>query len=384
MKEEKKPIKKWMYWFTLGLSLLVVYKVLNDIGSIFNIFGEFLSVIAPFMIGAFIAYLLYLPCRKIEKALENSESNKRRKKRKKEKNIRGKAVLLTYTIIILIIIVLINFILPVVVESVTDLINNVPAYIESTIENYNNLPEDSMLKSEYTSELIKNVQEIDLKQYVQLDVIVKYAGSAVSAVTSIFDVFVALIVSIYILLERRNIIHFLKKLTNRMFANKTSYMIRKYFNETNEIFSKFIGAQFLDAMIMGVLVSIAMSIIGVKYAILLGFLIGLFNMIPYVGAIIAVGLSVIITLITGGIAQTLIMFVVVIIIQQIDANVINPKIIGQSLKISPLIVIMGVTIGGAYFGLIGMFLGVPVAAVIKLILNDYMTINKENDEIINQ
>ena len=115
-----------------------------------------------------------------------------------------------------------------------------------------------------------------------------------------------------------------------------------------------------------------MSIMGIKYAPLLGFFIGLFNMIPYVGAIIAVAISALITLITGGISQTIWMLIVVIILQQIDANIINPNIIGQSLKISPLLVIFAITIGGAYFGILGMFLAVPVIAVIKILIEDFI------------
>ena len=110
----------------------------------------------------------------------------------------------------------------------------------------------------------------------------------------------------------------------------------------------------------------------IKYASLLGFTIGLFNMIPYFGAIIAVIIAGVITLITAGFSKALIMLIVIIILQQIDANIINPKIVGDSLKISPLLVILAVTIGGAYFGIIGMFLGVPVAAVLKILVNDYI------------
>ena len=110
----------------------------------------------------------------------------------------------------------------------------------------------------------------------------------------------------------------------------------------------------------------------VKYAVLLGFLIGLFNIIPYFGAIIAVAISILITLITGGLSQAIGMAIVVIILQQIDANIINPRITGSSLEISPLLVIFAVTIGGAYFGVVGMFLAVPVIAVIKIIVNDFI------------
>ena len=126
---------------------------------------------------------------------------------------------------------------------------------------------------------------------------------------------------------------------------------------------------------------------GVRYAPLLGFMIGLFNMIPYFGAIIAVIIAAIITLITGGLSQAIWMVIVVTILQQIDANIINPKIVGDSLKISPLLVILAVTVGGAYFGVLGMFLGVPVIAVLKILINDYIDYKnkaKLNKEIENK
>ena len=112
-------------------------------------------------------------------------------------------------------------------------------------------------------------------------------------------------------------------------------------------------------------------------------------MIPYVGAIIATVISALITLITGGLSQTIWMLIVTIILQQIDANIINPKIVGQSLKISPLLVLFAVTVGGAYFGILGMFLAVPVIAVIRILVEDYIVYKnylkkrkeKENVEI---
>ena len=139
-----------------------------------------------------------------------------------------------------------------------------------------------------------------------------------------------------------------------------------------EIFFKFLTSQIIDAMIVGILVAIGLSILNVKYAVLLGFIIGLFNLIPYFGAIIGVGISILITIFTGGITKAAIMAVTIIILQQIDANVINPKIIGDSLNISPLLVIFAVTIGGAYFGMLGMFLGVPVVTVIKMLLEEFI------------
>ena len=123
--------------------------------------------------------------------------------------------------------------------------------------------------------------------------------------------------------------------------------------------------------------SIALSIMGVEYAILLGFMIGLFNLIPYFGAIIAVILTAIITIFTGGISQAIWVVIVLVVLQQIDANVINPKIVGDALDISRILIIFAVTVGGAYFGVLGMFLGVPMICVIRMFFDDFVAYRKK-------
>lgn len=366
MNEIKNHGKKWIYWFTLAVAIIVVYKAFDNFGDVVGTVVKFFDIITPFLVGIFISYLLYMPCRKIEEAYSKSKSKIIAKKSK------GLGILTVYLIILLLLVILINFILPVVFASVVDLINNIQNYYEIAINKYNNLPDDNILKSDMVNDLIKNIQNLDIKQYFKLDKILEYVMSAIDAVTGLFDVVVSVIVSVYILAERKQIIAGVKKFAEAMFKEKTYKNLGKYFDNSNQIFFKFIASQFLDAIIVGILVTIAMTIMGIKYAPLLGFLIGLFNMIPYIGAIIAVAISAIITLITGGLSQAIWMLIVVIILQQIDANIINPKIIGQSLKISPLLVIFAITVGGAYFGIIGMFLAVPAIAVIRILVEDYI------------
>lgn len=366
MNEIKNHGKKWIYWFTLAVAIIVVYKAFDNFGDVVGTVVKFFDIITPFLVGIFISYLLYMPCRKIEEAYSKSKSKIIAKKSK------ALGILTVYLIILLLLVILINFILPVVFASVVDLINNIQNYYEIAINKYNNLPDDNILKSDMVNDLIKNIQNLDIKQYFKLDKILEYVMSAIDAVTGLFDVVVSVIVSVYILAERKQIIAGVKKFAEAMFKEKTYKNLGKYFDNSNQIFFKFIASQFLDAIIVGILVTIAMTIMGIKYAPLLGFLIGLFNMIPYIGAIIAVAISAIITLITGGLSQAIWMLIVVIILQQIDANIINPKIIGQSLKISPLLVIFAITVGGAYFGIIGMFLAVPAIAVIRILVEDYI------------
>lgn len=366
MEEIKNKGKKWLYWFFLGVAIIVVYKALDNFGDVMGVFAKFFEIITPFLVGIFISYLLYMPCKKIEVAYTKS------KVKWISKKARVLGILTVYLIILLLLVILVNFILPVVLESVVDLINNIQHYYEIAIDNYNQLPEDNVLKSDMVNDAIQNVQNLDIKQYFQLEKILAYVMSVMDAVTGIFDVFVAVIVSVYILAERVEILATIKRLAEAMFKERTYKNLGKYFNNSNEIFFKFVASQFLDAVIVGIMVTIAMTIMGVKFAPLLGFLIGLFNMIPYIGAIIAVAISAVITVITGGISQAIWMLIVVIVMQQIDANIINPKIIGQSLKISPLLVIFAITVGGAYFGILGMFLAVPVIAVVRILIEDYI------------
>ena len=368
MNEVKKNFSKWMYWFILAVCIILVYKFLDNFKEIRETVIEFCNIIAPFLLGTLIAYLLYIPESKIEKKIVKIKFLK--------KHARGISVLLTYVLAILLIALLINVILPVITDSIVELVSNFQTYWNQTMQRINDLPEDSILKSDNFTEKIKeigsNIATIDFKQYLNPEKLSGYVKGAFGVATGIFDGFVTIIVSIYILLERNSILNFFGKTMAAIFDTKTCNKIAKYLESSNTIFGKFISSQLIDAVVVGVLTTIAMSIIGVKYAILLGFMIGLFNIIPYFGAIIAVAISILITLITGGLSQAIIMAIVVIVLQQIDANVINPKIIGNSLEISPLLIIFAVTVGGAYFGVLGMFLAVPVVAVLKIAINDYI------------
>ena len=308
MNEIKHNWKKWLYWFVLGVALICIYKILDNYDSVMGSLNTFFGVISPFLIGIFIAYILYMPSRRFE------ELYRKIKIKFISKRARGLGVITVYIIIIVAISILCAVILPIVFESITDFISSIPHYIEDAINAYNHLPQDSIFKSQIVQDEIHNLQNIDIKQYLDVETILGYLVNAIGAIFSIVDIFIAIIVSVYILL----------------------------------------------------------TIMGVRYAPLLGFFIGLFNMIPYVGAIIATVISAIITFITGGLSQTIWMLIVVIILQQIDANIINPRIVGKSLKISPLLVLFAVTFGGAYFGILGMFLAVPVIAVIKILLDDFI------------
>jgi predicted PurR-regulated permease PerM len=184
-------------------------------------------------------------------------------------------------------------------------------------------------------------------------------------------------------MERSDIKSFLKNLFSAICSKKGYNKISRYYRKTNNIFYNYITAQLLDAFVVGIITTIAMLIMHVKYAVLLGFMIGLFNIIPYFGAIIAVAISILITIFTGGVGQAIWLAIVIIILQQIDANIINPKIIGDSLQLSRILIIFAVTFFGHYFGILGMFLGVPIVALIKVFVFDFIDEKNKEKELEN-
>ena len=377
MEEIKQGWKKRISWLLIALTVVIVYKMLDNFSNVTEWFGTFFRILKPFFAGLLISYILFMPCKKIENALSKSKLKFVKKK------ARGLSVIATYIIFVLIMVIIINCIFPVLKESIVELVSNIPGYYETLVNKYKELPEDSVLKSDVIKDKMTELSNIDMKQFLSInnEKIIEYDKNIINIFSGIFDVFVSIIVSVYILLQRTAIMKFLRRFARAIFKKNTYEAVNKYFTKANEVFFTFISSQLLDAVIVGILTTVAMLIIKVKYAPLIGFTIGLFNMIPYIGAIVAVGIGILITFITGGLGKAIAMAIVVIILQQIDANIINPKIIGVSLEVSPLLVIFAVTVGGAYFGILGMFLGVPIAVVIKTVLNDWIdNKNKFRDE----
>lgn len=360
---------KWFYWFTLLVAIVIVYKILDNFTGIGEWVAELIKVIKPFLMAILLAYLLYIPARKIETLY--------RKNKILSKKARGLSIATTYILAILIIALLIKVLVPMLSDSIGELASNLPGYYDSAIKYIEELPEDNILKTEAVQNAIKKLQQIDIAKLLDLDNLAMYLEKVIGIANGIFSAFVTIVVSIYILLERAEILKFVKRLNRSIFTEKKCQAIDRYFEKGNDIFFKYISGQIIDAIVVAIIMSVALTIMKVKYAVLLGFLIGVFNLIPYFGAIIAVIVACVITIFTGGFVQAIWVAVVLIIIQQIDANIINPKILRDALEISKILIIFAVTVGGAYFGVLGMFLGVPAIAVIKMMLDDYIERNEK-------
>ena len=360
---------KWFYWFTLLVAIVIVYKIFDNFTGIGEWFAELIKVIKPFLMAILLAYLLYIPARKIETLY--------RKNKVLSKKARGLSIATTYILAILIIALLIKVLVPMLSDSIGELASNLPGYYDSAIKYIEELPEDNILKTEAVQNAIKKLQQIDIAKLLDLDNLAMYLEKVIGIANGIFSAFVTIVVSIYILLERAEIVNFVKRLNRSIFTEKKCQAIDRYFEKGNDIFFKYISGQIIDAIVVAIIMSVALTIMKVKYAVLLGFLIGVFNLIPYFGAIIAVIVACVITIFTGGFVQAIWVAVVLIILQQIDANIINPKILRDALEISKILIIFAVTVGGAYFGVLGMFLGVPAIAVIKMMLDDYIERNEK-------
>lgn len=368
-------IGKWIFWFSLVLVSIVAYKMIDSLSGVFSAIGSFIGVLVPFIAGGVIAYLLHTPCKSIEEAF-NTDKLKFLKKHR-----RGLSVITVYFIIASIIFIIINFISPAITKNVVELANKLPNFYNSAIEFLKTLPEDTFWSNLNITEIVKSIEEFNISEviidWVSLENISNYVKGIVGATNVVFDLFVMIVISVYILLERRDIKNFVSNFMKAVCEEDTYQKWINLYERTNNIFYKYISSQILDGIIVGILTSIVMNIMGIEYATLLGIMIGLFNVIPYFGAIAAVIIAAVITIFTGGFTTALWMTIVVIIVQQIDANVINPRILGNSLNVSPILVIFSTTLGGAYFGVLGMFLGVPIAALIKIFVLDF--VNQRNE-----
>jgi len=370
--------KKWLFYFSLGTILIIIFKTIDSVSAIYNGFANLLNIIMPFVMAVLLAYMLFLPGKKIEAIFEKSKikflSNHKR----------ALSVFIVYLIFLLIIFMVFTFLIPSASESLKDLVGNIPKYLTILNDYLNNIKDDSIIGQLGVKEYIQNISNVNITdqfaKWISFDNAGIYIKNIVGGASLIFDVFVTFIVSVYVFVERDSIKKFLMDIAYAMFDDKWYEVCIKYSRRLNSIFYGFISGQVVDAFIVGVISVIAMSIMNVKYAVLLGTLIGVFNIIPYFGAIFGILLAIVITIFTGGFKSAAILAIVIVVLQQIDANIINPRIIGNNLHISPILVIFSVTVGGAYFGPLGMFLGVPILAIIKEIVLDF--INYKNREKI--
>lgn len=365
--------RNWIIAFVFAVAVIAVYKTFDNFYKVAEIIGMVIKSLSPFVIGFVIAYILNIPATKIENLCQKSKYGFLKKKSK------GISIIGVYLITALIFYIVISAIAPALYRNFVDLYNNVPGYINEALAAIERLQNQyGFTLFEINEANIINafntfLGKIDITEFG------KYAKGVVNITSGVINVLIGIIVSVYMLLEKEKIKDSLKRIARVLLKEEKAGRLIENVRKINNIFSKYLFCLLLAATIMAILATIVLSILRVKYAIILGIMIGIFNLIPYFGAIFAGVISVIITLLTGGFFQALWAAIALIILQQIDGNFTSPKIMGEVLDASPLLIILAVTLGGGLFGIIGMIISVPIVITVKMAITEFID-EKEQEE----
>ena len=363
---------KWIPICIIAALLMIMYKTLDNFSQITTAVGNFIVIISPLIYGVLFAYFLYIPYEKVEKFFGRSKAKFFSKKS------RLFSVLTIFLFLVLIIAFLVTFVAPILGTSIVDLANSIPAYIDKIFNYFDGLDDDSVWSAFNIPGTLRSFADDGINRYINLTTIEQVTRSAVGIAGGVFNILLGLIIALYMLLERENIVKFFKRLNSAVFKKeKAQNRMIKYLNQVNKVLFTFIASKGLDSVINLVSVTCILLIFNVKYAFLLGIIAGLFNFIPYLGSLIAVTLISVITLLTGDLGKAIQVLIPLLIFQQLDGNFIEPRIMKNSLKISPILVIVSVIAGGAYFGILGMFLAVPLVTIIKQILLEYISYSED-------
>ena len=359
---------KWLPIFILAVILMIIYNTLGNFSRVSAEVTRFFSVISPLFYGVLLSYFLYIPHRLFERLISKIRVNFI------SKRARLFSTLIVFLILVLLVAFMISFILPILFASIIDLINSIPEYLRLIFDFIDDLPADSIWNTLNIIDTVTETAGSMVNQVFNAALVEQLALGVINFAGELFNVLMGMFISLYMLLEREKIAGFFSKLADAMFKNKkTRARIQRYMQHINKVLFTFIASKGLDSVINLVVVTSILLIFDVPYAVLLGIIAGIFNFIPYLGSLIAVVLICLITVITGGFTKAIQVLIPLFIFQQLDGNFIEPRIMKSSLKISPILVIIAVVAGGAYFGIFGMFLAVPIAVIIKQILTDYIS-----------
>lgn len=369
-----KEYRSYIVLFVFVVAAFVAYKIIDNIPALASGLSTLANILSPFLTGFIIAFILSIPMNKIEKLLKKSKSvfiNR---------HTRGIAVAIVYILLVALVGGTLAFVIPPLTRSLIDLISKLPSYYSQAVAWINSLTVDGKIAG-LTLSLPENLSVADLLSGIDLSALSTYAQGVFAFGNGIVNLFLALIISIYMLLSKETLIGSVKRLIRVLIPRRAAAILIKYTDLVSDTFYKYIYSQLVDALVVGCACVIGFLIAGVPYAALLGIAVGLANMIPYFGAIISGACVVLICLLSGNLIQAVVVTVLIIVIQQIDCNLIQPKIIGVNIGIKPIYVLLAITVGGGLFGVPGMVLGVPVIAVLKTMLTDFIHFREKKLEI---
>jgi len=356
-------------YFILAVAVIVAFHIVSEIGIFFGFLSRIWGIISPFFTGLILAYILNMPCSGIQRLL------KRTKNPVIIKRSRPIAVLILMIIVISLVVLVLNLIIPALIRSITQFVaefDNHMQGLQNAILWVNNLDlPDFIPELEPEAGIFGVVQEFvqDFDPAVLAASILAGFGGAFA---SLFSVFLAIVSSIYLLIEMERLHAFTMRLMEAVFSDKKRATIMKYCGKLNFNFRQYIYVQTIDGLILGSLMTITLYIFRSPHALILGLMLGIVNYIPYFGSIFGTAVAVIVVAFTQGLGTAAVAAIIMFALQQLDGNVIQPKLMGGSFSLSPLLVIISVTVGGAYAGILGMLVAIPIVAVLKDILDGYI------------
>lgn len=351
---EKYKRVKHLEYIPLIIIAIILWKFLNNNDATTWI----LSIFSP-IIGAFaIAYLLDpMVCYLI----------------KHLKLRRGFSILITYIFLLGVIVSIVYLIIPNIISSISDLVVKTPDFIKYTEEFVSTRIVDieffDKIGFKPNFETFPKILEETGK--IITSILNSFVSQLINLTSLFFKVILSITISVYMLLEKDKAKIQTKRLIYALFSKNKSEKIISTADEANRIFSKYIIGKTVDSVIIGLLCFFVLSIIEIPYALLISVIVGVTNMIPYFGPFIGAVPAVLITIFSSPI-KALYVAITILVLQQFDGLYLGPKILGDTVGVRPLWIITAITLGGAAFGVMGMLLGVPVIAVLKLMIERYV------------
>ncbi len=366
---------------TVSVYVIITFLVCLLIGLFFvniNLVGQglavFFSILLPFIIGFALAYLLSRPTAFVERHLFAFIE------RKKPHPVarRNLSILTVYLIIFCVLILLIMYIIPQLVSSLSILFSSMPDYIDILKQSIVDLLKSGNL---YTADAQKSLNDffssfLDITKY--FDNLIANVGTITTEIGSwLFRTIIGVIVSVYVLANSKRFTVQAKKVIFALFSMNYAKKFVDILHYSSDIFIRYIIGTLIDALIVGTITFAFLSIFGFPYPLLIAVIIGVTNIIPFFGPFIGAIPSAIIIFVVDPL-QALWFVIFIIILQQIDGNIILPKIVGQTTKLQAFWVLFALILGGGLFGIWGLILGVPVWAVLYSLIA--AAVNKKLDD----
>ena len=356
----KKP-ETMLDWFCVVAACIAFYLLLNNLNYFVGGIGKFINILSPFAGGVVIAYILDPVVKLFYHKLF-----------KEKKGIRWLAILLAYLAAILLIVLLAWLVIPQIVNSIVMLFTNFPSYIQGIQDVL------TMIQDRFGVDLSQATKMLDDSEAMVKEVY-SLASSAMpqivaslgSVASNFVSTFTSLAASIYMLADKKHLLHQLRTLAHAFLPEKVAENTLRICHYANVNFTSFFIGKIIDSAIIGVITFVAMTILRLDFAVLISVFIGITNIIPVFGPFIGAIPSIFILLLVNPI-QAAIFCVLILIIQQLDGNFIGPKILGSSIGISALWILFSIVVGGDLFGIVGMVVGVPVFATLYGLAQEFV------------